>query len=81
MLSESNTAEEMKDKLEKYFRAGVRLVWYIDPQTRSAKVHRGPTSLSEIDENGILDGGEVLPGFQVPLRELFEEADRQGLKE
>lgn len=81
VLSETNTPEEMDDKLEKYFRAGVRLVWYIDPQTRSARVYSGPKSVSEIDEGGVLDGGEVLPGFQVPLQELFEEADRRGLKD
>lgn len=81
VLSETNTPKEMDDKLKKYLRAGVRLVWYVDPQTRSAKMYSSRTSVTEIDENGVLAGGEVLPGFQVPLRELFEEADRQGSKE
>ena len=32
----------------------------------------------ELDEDGLLDGGQVLPGFQLSLRSLFERADRQG---
>jgi pantothenate kinase type III len=31
-----------------------------------------------LDEDGWLDGGQVLPGFQLSLRWLFERADRQG---
>jgi Uma2 family endonuclease len=81
VLSETNTPEEMDDKLEKYFRAGVHLVWYIDPEARSARTYTGKASMVEIDEGGVLDGGEVLPGFRIPLRELFEEADRRGPKE
>jgi Uma2 family endonuclease len=78
VLSESNTREEMDDKLEKYFQAGVRLVWYIDPESRSARVYTAPTAVTEIDRSGFLHGGDVLPGFQLSLPGLFEEADRQG---
>jgi Uma2 family endonuclease len=38
VLSESNTPREMKRKLEEYFRAGVRLVWYVDPSKRTVRV-------------------------------------------
>ncbi len=78
VLSESNTPEEMNDKLEKYFQAGVRLIWYIDPETRSAKAYTSPTAVTEIDQSGFLEGGDVLPGFRLSLPKLFEEADRQG---
>jgi Uma2 family endonuclease len=78
VLSETNTPDEMEKKLKQYFRAGVRLVWFVDPTTRSAKAYTSPTAVSDIPEDGVLDGADVLPGFQLPLRELFERADRQG---
>ena len=78
VLSETNTEKEMDDKLLKYFQAGVRLVWYVYPETHTAKAFTSPTLATESDENGVLDGGDVLPGFQLSLRELFERADQQA---
>lgn len=77
VLSESNTDEEMDEKLRDYFESGCRLVWLIDPPTKSALVFTKPdrasgTSLTIHDS---LDGGEVLPGFTLPLAELFAELD------
>jgi Uma2 family endonuclease len=77
VLSETNTEEEMSHKLLQYFTSGVQLVWYIDPDTRSARVFTGPTQETTVDEQGILDGAEILPGFQLSLARLFERADRQ----
>jgi Uma2 family endonuclease len=62
----------------KTHQAGVSLVWYIDPTTRSARAFTSPTDETEFDEHGVLDGGRTLPGFQLSLRELFERADQQG---
>jgi Uma2 family endonuclease len=78
VLSETNTPEEMGKKLKKYFEAGVRLVWYVDPATRSAKAYTSPDDVTEIGEDGVLDAAEVLPGFRLSLREVFAKADRQG---
>jgi Uma2 family endonuclease len=72
VLSESNTPEEMERKLREYFLAGVRLVWMIDPRQRTAAIYTapdGPTAI--LDETQTLDGGNVLPGFTLPLAELF----------
>jgi len=78
VLSDTNTKREMDRKLKQYFQAGVSLVWYIDPMTRSARAFTSPTDGTEFDENGVLDGGRTLPRFQLSLRELFDRADRQG---
>jgi Uma2 family endonuclease len=77
VLAEGNTEAEMQDKLELYFQAGVRLVWYVDPQTRSAKAYTSLTEVMLIDAHGILHGGDVLPGFQLSLPQLFATADRR----
>jgi Uma2 family endonuclease len=76
ILSEGNTEGEMNLKLREYFEAGVRLVWYIDPRSRTAQVFTAVDQSTTINENGLLEGRDVLPGFQLRLGELFERADR-----
>jgi Uma2 family endonuclease len=76
VLSRSNTKKEMARKLREYFAVGVRLVWFIDPRDRSALVYTLPTRKTKLVESQSLDGGDVLPGFTLSLRELFECLDR-----
>ena len=73
VLSKSNTKPEMKRKLGEYFEAGVRLVWMVDPRKRTVRVHTAADQSFLIKEGESLDGGDVLPGFVLPLRELFED--------
>jgi Uma2 family endonuclease len=77
ILSEGNTQQEMEIKLDEYFQAGVRLVWYIDPRSRTARIYSARDQMQTIDENGNLDGRDVLPGFTLRLGEFFERADRK----
>ncbi len=78
VLSDTNTKKEMAMKLDRYFKAGVLLVWYIDPKSRSATAFTSPSDAVQVEEGGELDGGEVLPGFSLSLAWLFERADRQS---
>jgi Uma2 family endonuclease len=75
VLSEGNTEHEMHRKLSDYFAAGVRLVWYIDPRTRTAAVYTAPEQCTMLNETDVLTGGDVLPGFALSLRELFAEIE------
>lgn len=75
VLSEGNTQAEMERKLHDYFQAGVRLVWYVDPRNRSVNVYSEPNHSLLVGEDQMLDGGEVLPGFQLSLRDLFARAE------
>ncbi len=71
VLSKSNTKREMDRKRREYFEAGVRLIWYVDPKTRTARAYTGVEAVQEIDMEGELTGGDVLPGFRVRLGEVF----------
>lgn len=73
VLSESNTDAEMKRKREEYFAAGVRLLWIVDGKTRTAKVYTGQEESVVLRGEHVLEGGTVLPGFALPLKELFAE--------
>jgi Uma2 family endonuclease len=75
VLSKGNTKREMQRKLREYFTAGVRLVWYIDPRKKSATAYTSADEFETIPEDGVLTGGDVLPGFHLPLRTLFARAE------
>ncbi len=78
VLSRSNTEEEMAQKLRDYFDSGVRLVWFVDPETRTVEVNTSSDHSTVLREDQTLDGGDVLPGFSLPLRQLFAELDSQA---
>lgn len=78
VLSESNTPKEMELKRRDYFRSGVRIVWEIDCEERTVEVFTGPDESKTLKADDTLDGGDVLPGFTLPLRELFSKLDRAG---
>ena len=78
VLSASNTTGEMERKRREYFTAGVRLVWFIDPEARTVAVFIDPEQCIVLSEDQILEGEPALPAFTLPLHELFAELDRQG---
>ncbi len=75
VIRESNTKKEMAIKLQEYFAAGVRLVWYVEPDDRTVRVYTAADRSTLLTEEQTLDGGDVLPGFALPLRELFPRKD------
>jgi Uma2 family endonuclease len=79
ILSASNTVREMNRKRSEYFDAGVSLVWIIDPDARTVAVYHSPADPIILTTSDTLDGGDVLPGFTVSLKEFFAELDRVGL--
>lgn len=73
IISRSNTADEVAEKLEDYFNAGVRLVWVVYPRQWKVYAYVSPTELRVLALNDELDGVLVLPGFRLALRNLFEQ--------
>ena len=71
VVSPSDTRREVREKVEEWLRAGVRLAWVIYPVTRSADVYRSIDDVSHLSEHDVLDGEDVVPGFACRLGELF----------
>jgi Uma2 family endonuclease len=78
MLSPSNTPREMARKLREYFAGGARLVWYVYPESRTVKCFWSVDQWKVVAEDGTLDGGDVLPGFSLALRDWFSRAAQQA---
>jgi Uma2 family endonuclease len=76
VLSEGNTPAEMRRKLREYFLAGVRLVWFVDPDRRTVEVFTAPDAGTVFTEEQTLDGGDVLPGLRLAVRDVFARVPR-----
>ena len=75
VLSPSNTRREIELKRHEYFASGTRLAWVLDPPTRTVAVFTNPDTPDRVLTDGdVLDGGDVLPGFSVPVSTLFGPA-------
>ncbi len=79
VLSGSNTPGEMQRKLKEYFGSGVSLVWVVSPDERTIPVQNSEAESRLLREDDILDGGHLLPGFQLSLSRLFSELDREAV--
>jgi Uma2 family endonuclease len=78
VLSESNTPAEMERKRGEYFDSGVRLIWEADLELRVVTVFAREGNVTILDATRTLDGGDVLPGFTLPLDVLFSKLDQRG---
>ena len=71
VISSSERAGHISAKVMEYLDAGVRLLWLIDPRRKFVTVYTPDRRASILREPDELDGGDVLPGFRLPLSELF----------
>ncbi len=79
VLSKNNTRKEMDAKLIEYFQSGVLLVWYVDAAKKTVRVYTSPETSILLDRTQTLDGGDVLPGFELPLSDLFDDPIAEDL--
>lgn len=71
VLSPSDRPSRVSRKVQQYLAAGARLVWVIDPEDRTAAVYRPDHEMLLLEADGVLDGADVLPGFRLPLAEIW----------
>ncbi len=71
--SPDQTLAELEDKAREYLDAGARLVWLVAPPTRTVRVYAPGAAPTVRSMGDLLDGGSVLPGFALPVAELFRE--------
>jgi Uma2 family endonuclease len=60
-----------QQRIVDYLEAGVRLVWAIDPHSRTAVAYHADGSARLVRADDVLDGEDIVPGFRLPLAELF----------
>lgn len=71
IVSEHDTYYEVETKVREYLQAGVRLVWVLNPATRSVRVHRLVGAPTELEASDMLSGEDVVPGFSLEVATLY----------
>ena len=71
VTSPSDRFTAAQTKIGEYFSAGTRLVWIVEPATRTVYVYRSPHDVQALGEDAELSGEDVLPGFRCAVRRLF----------
>ncbi|HLL71416.1 MAG TPA: Uma2 family endonuclease [Pyrinomonadaceae bacterium] len=69
--SPGDTIGEVEEKVRDWLSAGTKLVWVISPKLRVVTVYRSLDDIITLAEKDMLDGGEVVPGFQLLVAGLF----------
>jgi Uma2 family endonuclease len=72
VISPTDKASDIRDKREIYLKAMI-LYWEMYPQTQSVDVYAPDKPLQSLHLSDMLDGGDVLPGFRLSLKDLFRD--------
>ena len=72
VLSPSETASELEEKLDDYLFSGTQLLWVADPIRRTVMIVAADAPVRWLREADTLDGGTVVPGFTCPVSDIFE---------
>ena len=76
VLSPSETASEVQEKIDDYLVAGTSLVWVVDPVRRTAMIVSRNAPLELLHESDTLYGGSVLPEFSCAVSDIFHRISR-----
>ena len=71
VVSPNDLYHEVEEKVEEYLAAGVRLVWVVNPHTKSIRIHRANRTVEDLQLSDELSGEEVIPGFRCPVSDIF----------
>lgn len=73
VISPSDTVRGVEGKVAEWLASGARAVWVVSPKLHTVTVYRSLKDIVVLTENDTLDGGDVIPGFQIPVAEIFAE--------
>jgi Uma2 family endonuclease len=71
VISPSDNMKKVEQKVQRWLSAGARIVWAVDPKTRTVKVYEGSDLVTVLGEADDLTGSTVVPGFRLPVAEVF----------
>ena len=71
VISPNDLYTEVEEKVADWLQAGTRMVIVVNPRRRNVKVHRAVNEVQVLTEDDVLDGGDVVPGWALPVRDIF----------
>ena len=73
VISPSDTVGRIEGKVAAWLKADTALLWVVSPKLHAVTVYRSLTDVTVLTERDKLDGGDVVPGFTIPIAEIFAE--------
>ena len=74
VISPNDVFKDVLAKVREYFHYGVQVVWVIAPEEQQVYVYDAPAHVRILYGQDELTGGEVVPGFRMPLGHLFQHS-------
>jgi Uma2 family endonuclease len=71
VISPGDSYADVEEKVFDWLDAGTKMVVVVNPRQRSATVYRSPTDITALAEADVLEGGDVVPGFELVVQEIF----------
>ena len=71
VISPFDSYAEVEEKVGDWLDAGTRMVLVVNPRTSTASVYRSRDDIHILTTDDVLDGGDVVPGWAVPVGDLF----------
>jgi Uma2 family endonuclease len=71
VVSPGDSYADVEEKVFDWLDASTKMVVVINPRQRSATVYKSPSDITALAEADVLDGGEIVPGFELAVREIF----------
>ncbi len=75
VLAPSNAPAEISERLADFFASGAQMAWIIHPEEQFVEICHSPVQRKILGSGAVLDGEQLLPGFQYPIADLFKEWD------
>jgi len=72
VFAPNERVSDYEDKVSEYLSWGVRLIWLVDPNTRTVTVVRANGERQVLGEKDVLTGEDVVPGFKIRVKKIFE---------
>jgi Uma2 family endonuclease len=72
ILSPDDNAARLQRKIGRYLAAGTSVVWVLDPDSVTVTIYQSSGAFRTLTADDMIDAPELLPGFSIPVRALFE---------
>ncbi len=72
IVSPGDIQNRLLDRIQIILEVGVPLIWIVDTHDETVTIYRPGEKPTLVNASQDLDGGDVLPGFRVPVAQLFE---------
>jgi Uma2 family endonuclease len=73
VISPNDRYTEVNEKVADWLAAGTRMVVVVNPRNQTVRVHRAAADVVTLTITDTLDGGDVVPGWQMPLADIFAD--------